>query len=85
MKREDVVARIRKEIEILANKPLEDMDKNIFFKNTYLDSMNMLNIVVFIEQEFNIELEEFFVDREKVSTLNKIADYVMEKAQDADS
>jgi acyl carrier protein len=86
MNREEITQIILDELEVLADKTVTDLDADIFFKRQFLDSMNILNLVVYIEQRFEIKLEPFFLDREAVSSVNKIVDYVEQRiSANADS
>ena len=76
MLREEIILIVKDELEAIAKKSINDLDEDIFFKSLFLDSLNMLNLIIFIECRFNIRLESFFIDREKVSSINKITDYI---------
>jgi|SaaInlStandDraft_7_1057024.scaffolds.fasta_scaffold99583_2 acyl carrier protein len=76
MLREEIILIVKDELEAIAKKSINDLDEDIFFKSRFLDSLNMLNLIIFIECRFNIRLESFFIDREKVSSINKITDYI---------
>ena len=73
---EEIILIVKDELEAIAKKSINDLDEDIFFKSRFLDSLNMLNLIIFIECRFNIRLESFFIDREKVSSINKITDYI---------
>ena len=70
---------IKKEVESLAGAKLKNLDEDIFFKSSFIDSMNMLNLIVFLERKFNIKIDTFFIDREAVGSVNKLADMIKSK------
>lgn len=78
--RKKIQAIIKNEIENLAAQKLESCDEEIF-KSGFLDSLNVLNIIVFIEQEFNIKVDVFEVNIDSLGTVNKMVDYVWGKRE----
>ena len=76
MTRIEIISIVKGELEALSANKIENLDEDIFFKNKLLDSMNLLNLIVFLEQKFDVKIAPFFVDRESVSSINKIADYI---------
>lgn len=64
--------KILNEIELLSNKKLTNYDEEIFGKNGLLDSLNVLHIMIFIEREFNIQLNPEDITLENFGTVNKI-------------
>jgi len=76
MTRIEIISIVKGELEALSANKIENLDEDIFFKNKLLDSMNLLNLIVFLEQKFDVKIDPFFVDRESVSSINKIADYI---------
>lgn len=81
MSRDDVLNKLKTEIEALASDTLTDYDEEIFTTG-FLDSLNVLNIIVFIEQQFNIKIDTFDVTIDTLGSLNKISDYVMKKVDE---
>jgi len=76
MKRDEIIKIIKNELEALSGKEIDDLDKDIFFKSQFLDSLNLLNLIVFLEQKFKIKIDPFFIDRESVSSINKIVTFI---------
>ncbi len=76
MDRKEIELIIKDEVETLASKSITDFDEDIFFKSRFLDSLNLLNLIVFLEQRFKVRLDPFFTDRESVSSINKIVNYI---------
>ena len=76
MLREEITSIVRDELESISSRSVHDLDEDLFFKSRLLDSLNMLNLIVFIEQRFDIKIDLFFIDRERVSSINKIVDYI---------
>lgn len=72
---------IKNEVENLAGTELKDLNEDIFLKSRFIDSINMLNLIVFLEQRFDIKIDAFFVDREAVSSVNKLAKMVKSKLE----
>lgn len=72
----DIKQIIKTEVERHASTKIEAYDDEIFFKSTVLDSLNMLNLIVFLEHKFQLEIDAFFDDRESVGSINKLASYI---------
>ena len=47
-----------------------------------LDSFSMLTIALYLENKYSLELATFFEDREQVSSINKLTDYIVSKDHD---
>jgi acyl carrier protein len=71
--------KIIKEIEILSKNKVNDKDQIIFGDGALLDSLNILHILIFIENEFNIKIDYNDLSRENFNTVNKIVEYVKGK------
>lgn len=83
MEIEGIVQIIREEVEALSGKKIRDNDENVFFKSNIIDSLNMLHIIIFLEQKFNVKIDLFFTDRESISSINKLAKYIKARAEDS--
>ncbi len=70
------------EAERLAGRPIEDYDQEILLKSDYIDSLNMINLVIYLEQKYEIEIDAFFVDRESVGSVNTLAESIYSKLED---
>lgn len=55
-----------------------DGDENIFDLGL-VHSMSAIQLILFIEKEFGVELEDEEMDFAKISTLNEITSLVMQK------
>jgi|ETNmetMinimDraft_2_1059921.scaffolds.fasta_scaffold368425_1 acyl carrier protein len=73
MELEKIINVIKSEVQALAGKELNDTDEDVFFKSNFIDSLNLLNIIIFLEQKFDLKIDMFFQDRESVSSVNKLA------------
>lgn len=73
---DQIALTIKREVEALALQELNDLDQRVFIKSTFIDSVHLVNLIVYLEDKYGIELEAFFVDRESVSTVNKLAWYI---------
>jgi len=70
-----------REIETLSNKELPSSDFEIF-QTRYLDSLNVLHIIIFIESEFKISINPYDVNIEMLSTVDKITDYILQNIKE---
>ena len=75
-----VFNKIKAEVEALAACPVPSDDEDIF-KSGILDSLNILNIIVFIENEFDIKINPFEVNLETLGSINNICEFVNAKVQ----
>lgn len=73
MEIDEIIKIIKQEVERMAGESLKDMDEDIFFKSNFIDSINILNLIAFLEDTFNIEIDAFFEDREAASSVKKLA------------
>ena len=78
MERTAVFARVQSEVEALAGQIIEDPDTEIF-KSGLLDSLNVLNIITFMEDEFSLKIDPFDLNLDTLGTINRVCDYVMMK------
>jgi acyl carrier protein len=78
MKREEIVSKVAAEIENIASKKLEDYDEEIY-KSGFLDSLNVLHVIVFIENTFDLKIDTFELTIDSLGTVNRIADFVAQK------
>ena len=75
---EQIESKIIKEVEMLASKKIIDKNMEIF-KNGYLDSLNVLHIILFLESEFNIKIDMYDISIDELGTINKIILFVERK------
>jgi acyl carrier protein len=80
MEREQISTLIKNELENMAGKSLPNSNDEIF-KSGYLDSLNVLNIIVFLEQKFHITINPYDINIDNLGTLNSIVQYVEDKIQ----
>lgn len=78
MQRAEIADRVRGEIERLAAAPVGS-DNQELFKTGFLDSINVLNIIAFIESEFDVKLDAFDLNLDMLGSVAKIADFVVGK------
>ena len=76
--REEIRKKVLNEVESLASKKVIDDDFDIF-SNGYLDSLNVLHIIVFIESEFNTKINPYDLSIDVLSSINKIVDFIDNK------
>lgn len=76
--RETVKEKIIHEVELLASKKIENDDFEIF-SNGYLDSLNVLHIIMFMESEFKIQINPYDISIDALSSINKITDFILSK------
>lgn len=53
-----------------------DIDRNISFDSLALDSLEMLQLIVALEEEFDISLDDKALD--KLDTLGEMSDYIID-------
>ena len=78
MERDQIEQKIKNEIELIAGKEVTDNDMEIF-KDGFLDSLNVMHIIVFMETEFKLSINPFDLTIDMLSSVNKIVDFVMKK------
>lgn len=75
MDRESIALIIKQQVEALSDIEIRDLDSDMFIKGV-MDSLNMINLIVFLEQRFNVKLNRLFEDRGDLGSINKIAEYI---------
>jgi acyl carrier protein len=81
MDRSLIEKRVREEVEALAACEIADFDTEIF-KSGLLDSLNILTIIVFIENEFGFKINPFDINLDTLGTINRICEFVVNKMGD---
>ena len=76
--REIIKEKITNEVELLASQKVENADFEIF-SNGYLDSLNVLHIIIFMESEFKIQINPYDISIDALSSVNKITDFILSK------
>jgi acyl carrier protein len=80
MDRDLVFERVKGEVEALASCEIHDPNEELFTSGL-LDSVNMLNIIIFIESEFDLAIDPFDVNLDMLGTLDKICDFVLKSSK----
>ena len=78
MNRDKIVESIAEEIKSLSEKDLPNYDTDVFSEGI-LDSLNVINLITFVENRFSIQIEAFDVNLNTFSCVNSIADFVESK------
>lgn len=78
MDRGEITARVVREIEGLASARIESPDEEIF-KTGFLDSLNIVHILLFIEKECGVNIDPFEINLDTVGSVNRIVDFVIAK------
>ena len=78
MNRESIFTKVKIEVEALAAEQAVDPDA-LIFESGILDSLNVLNIIIFIESAFNIKINPFDVNLNILGSINRICDYIDKK------
>lgn len=73
-----IETKVRSEIEALAACKISDPDVEIF-KSGLLDSLNILNIIIFIENEFSLKINPFDINLDTLGSITRICDYIETK------
>ena len=76
--RKTIKEKITNEVELLASKKVDSDDFEIF-SNGYLDSLNVLHIIIFMESEFKIKINPYDISIDALSSVNKITDFILSK------
>ena len=79
MKNEKILEKVKEQVNALASGPIDDPDMEIF-KSGFLDSLNVIHIISFIEAEFGIRINPFDITLDTLGSLNKICDYIKNKS-----
>jgi methoxymalonate biosynthesis acyl carrier protein len=74
----EIKTKVKSEIEALAACEISDLDAEIFTSGL-LDSLNILNIIVFIEKEFSLKINPFDINLDTLGSINRICEYIMSK------
>lgn len=70
---------IKKIISILNNLNLKDIDiETDFIEENNIDSITFIEIIIYIEEEFDILIPDEYLLSEKLNTVSKIANLVSE-------
>jgi acyl carrier protein len=77
---QEIIDVITSEVEQLAGKSLPGPDAALF-ETGYLDSLNILHIIVFLESRFGLKIDPFAVNLEILGNVNKIAKFVQDNSQ----
>ena len=73
-----VLEKVKNEVEAMASQSIVDPDAEIFTTGI-LDSLNILNILSFIESEFQLQINPFDINLDTMGTINKICDFIISK------
>jgi len=75
MKRHFIYHKVKNELQALSGYEINDPDQGIFTSGI-LNSLNMLNLILFLESEFDLQINPFDVNLQMLGTLNRICDFV---------
>ena len=78
MNKDVVLQKVKNEVEAMASRSIDDPDTEIFTSGI-LDSLNILNILTFLESEFLLQINPFDINLDTMGTINKICDYIISK------
>jgi acyl carrier protein len=78
MEQAEIQTKVKAEIEALAGCEIADPTIKIF-KSGVLDSLNILNIIVFIENEFGIKIDPFDISLDSLGSIESICSYIVAK------
>ncbi len=78
MEKNKIIEVLKKEIETLGQFNIENND-TLIFSPGYLDSLNIINLITFIESEFEVKIDPFDVNLDSFESLNKISEYIENK------
>jgi len=59
----------------------DDLDLDLF-ENGILDSLGVIELLLAIEDEFSVKIEPTEVERDEISTPNKIIEYLSKKVNE---
>lgn len=57
---------------------IKNNDFNIF-SNGFLDSLNVLHIILFMETEYGLEINPYDLSIDNLNSVNKITDFIISK------
>ena len=69
--------RIRKYLSEQLDIPVESMDRDTTFENLHLDSLDMVEMVMDMEEELGVDFE--MEGEMKLETIGDLADYIEDK------
>ena len=78
MNKDVVLQKVKNEVEAMASRSIDDPDTEIFTSGI-LDSLNILNILTFLESEFQLQINPFDINLDTMGTINNICDYIISK------
>lgn len=78
MNTSDIQTKVRSEIEALAGSEISDPDAEIFTSGL-LDSLNILNIIIFLENEFELKINPFDINLDTLGSITRICEYIESK------
>ena len=78
---EEIKSKVRNEIENLAAKQVPNDDFNIFGEG-FLDSLNVLHIILFMETEFGMKINPYDLHIDVLNSVNKIVSFIESKIND---
>ena len=76
--KEKITKKVIAQVELLSSKIITDNDYNIF-SNGFLDSLNVLHIILFMETEFGIVINPYEISIENLNSINKITNFIFVK------
>lgn len=78
-----VAETLRKHIAetILFSKSYPYQDTDSFLENGVIDSMNVIELVLFLEQQFGIQVADQEIIPDNFDSIQKLADFVQSKQQ----
>ncbi len=78
MEKNEIKELLIKEVESLGQFKIESDDMKIFSPG-YLDSLNIINLITYIESEFKIKIDPFDVNLDSFESIEKIQVFVEKK------
>lgn len=72
----EIQGAIQHEILALSGNKVTDLEAAVFLKSSVIDSVNMANLVISLEDRYGIEIDAFFTDRNSVSSIGALARYI---------
>ena len=81
MERAEIQEKIKEVVESMASAKLDSFDQEIF-KSGFLDSLNVLHVIVFIEKTFDLKIETFDLTIDSLATVNLITDFISKKLRE---
>ena len=78
MEKIEIERKIIEQVEVLSAQKVPDNDFNIFSKG-FLDSLNILHIILCMESEFSIQVNPYDLTIDTLNSINKIVFFIEEK------